>query len=265
MITPEIAQIDAAVELALQFKDVAPDFPVELKKLNRWIVRTTDKHPYSAYEEDKNRGPIDPHDPQFQSDYDNALGALEQTTKFAGLGFVFNYEDGLTGADFDHCVNPDTREIRADVQAILKQVNTYAEFSPSGTGIHLIGKGWQVPKTGGKEGHKVGEAEIYSGKRYFTVTGAHVPGTPLTVNAGDLSGLYDRIVRKREWAVKKNTQNLTGSQSGCVVTKKTQRLTTKYQTLMHGTITQSKDTTGSNPFVIEDADQRLEYELTIRS
>ena len=89
-------------ETEYQFKDVAPLFPSELKKLNRWIVRTADKHPFSAYEEDDNLGPIDPHDEKYQAEYDTALGTLELTTNYSGLGFVFNYSDGLTGSDFDN-------------------------------------------------------------------------------------------------------------------------------------------------------------------
>src|SRR5690348_4473953 len=83
-----------------QYPDRALLFPQELKNLNRWIVRTADKQPHSPFPEDDDRGPVDPHDEQFQSDYDTAMGALEETTKFAGAGFVFNYEDGLTGIDF---------------------------------------------------------------------------------------------------------------------------------------------------------------------
>ena len=169
------------------FPDLAPSFPQELKNLNRWIVRTADKVPHSAFEGDENQGPIDPHDQQYQADYDTAMGALNQTTLFSGAGFVFNYADGLTGTDFDHCVNLETLEIRADVSEIIAKMNSYAEFSPSRTGVHVITKGWQFPwdgTKGGQQGSKVGNAEMYSGKRYFTVTGHHVPGTPTTVKSG---------------------------------------------------------------------------------
>ena len=76
-------------------------------------------------------------------------------------------------------------------------MNSYAEFSPSRTGVHVITKSWQFPwdgTKGGQQGSKVGNAEMYSGKRYFTVTGHHVPGTPTTVNQADLGWLYERVV-----------------------------------------------------------------------
>jgi putative DNA primase/helicase len=261
-------KVEVAVEIDENFSDVAPLFPQELKNLERWIVRTADKKPYSAFEGDEDLGPIDPHDPEFQADYNTAMGALEQTTKFSGAGFVFNYKDGYTGTDFDHCVNPETLEIRPDILEIIRKIDSYSEFSPSRTGIHSITKGWQVPWDGtkdGKQGSKVGQAEIYSGKRYFTTTGNHVPGTPLTVNNRDLSWLYERIVTNREFVEAKKKAEVSSSaspsDSKCVVTmKKPGVLTSKYNTLMKGTILRSKDTTGSDDFAIEDDAQILEYE-----
>src|SRR6267154_745998 len=94
-----------------QFKDVAPAFPSELKMLSRWIVRNASKLPFSAFEEDEHLGTIDSSDEKYQADYDTALGALEQTTRYSGLGFVFNYADGFTGVDFDDCVDAETKEI----------------------------------------------------------------------------------------------------------------------------------------------------------
>ncbi|MHB8485516.1 MAG: phage NrS-1 polymerase family protein [Candidatus Acidiferrales bacterium] len=238
------------------FPDRAPLFPQELKDLNRWIVRTADKQPHSPFPEDENRGPIDPHDEQYQSDYDNCMGALDETTRFAGAGFVFNYEDGLTGVDFDDCVDPETLEIRADVKEIITNINSYCEFSPSRTGIHMIVKGWQFPWDGtkaGKQGRKAGDAEIYSGKRYFTVTGHHVPGTPLIVESRDMSALYERICggEFKRTADKTAKNQLTSADTSTpkesVQIRSTgTTLTTKRQLLMSGKIV------SQNPLVISD-------------
>ena len=224
------------------FPDLIPEFPAELKKLNRWIVRTADKLPFSAWEEDENLGPIDPHEERYQSDFNNVMGALDQNTKFSGAGFVFNYKDGYTGVDFDDCVNVETREIRADVREIIFKLDTYCEFSPSGTGIHAIVKGWQFPIGGeGQQGAKVGKAEIYSGKRYFTVTGNHVPGTRSTVNERDLQWLYERIVAKREFVPIKSTNPKTvaadvGEGTPIVYAPGTTWKTDKYSIFLHGVV-----------------------------
>ena len=170
------------------------------------------------------------------------MGALDQTTKFSGAGYVFNYKDGYTGIDFDDCVNAATKEVRADVQAIIQRLDTYCEFSPSGTGIHAIVKGWQFPVGAeGQQGAKVGKAEMYSGKRYFTVTGNQVPGTPSTVNQRDVQWLYERIVVKREFAPLKSTNpKATTADAGegtqIVYAPGTTFTTDKYSIFMHGTI-----------------------------
>jgi len=245
------------------FPDLAPQFPQELKKLDRWIVRTADKHPYSAFDGDEKLGPIDPHDEQYQADYNTAMGALDQTTMFSGAGFVFNYADGLTGVDFDDCVNPETGEIEPIVLEIIRKVSSYTEYSPSREGVHIFTRGWQFPiGPNGEQGSKIGKAEMYSGKRYFTTTGNHVAGTPTTVNTCDLNWLYERIVKNREFFVAKTkTDGSSQSDSSCVVTiKKPTIISSKYNTLMKGVILRSKDTTGSTDFAIEDDVQILEYE-----
>lgn len=173
--------------------DVAPDFPSELKKLNRWLVHDKEKRPYSTTAE---RMMIDPLDPQNWDSYANALIAIA-TRKQENLGLGIALGDGLTGVDFDGCVNDGV--IREDIQQILTRVDSYAEFSPSGRGVHIFVTGWQFP-VGDRKGRKAGSAEIYSADRYFTVSGKHVPSTPATVNDRNLDWLYERIVVNREFA-----------------------------------------------------------------
>ena len=251
----------AQAKTEYQYKDVALLFPTELKKRDRWIVRTPDKFPFSPYEEDDHLGTIDPHDEKYQAEYDTALGALEETTRYSGLGFVFNYADGYTGVDFDNCVNAETREIRPDIKTIIDKVESYTEISPSGTGVHMIVKDWRFPLgPSGEQGGKVGKAEMYSGKRYFTVTGNHVAGTPLTVESRDLEWLYERVIKNREFVVAKTLNGAAeSSESSCVVTKKTNLITTKYETLTKGTIIRGKETNSAD-FAIEDDNQILAYE-----
>ena len=239
---PVQEQLVAPVEHT--FPDLVPAFPAELKKLNRWIVRTADKLPHSALAGDKNLGSVDVHNERFQANFEAAMLALngDQSGKLAGAGFVFSYPDGYTGIDFDDCVNPKTKEIRADVFEIIKQLNTYCEFSPSGTGIHAVVKGWQFPiGQEGKQGAKVGKAEMYSGKRYFTVSGNQVPGTPSTVNQSDVQWLYDRIVVKREFAPVKSTNPKAaaadaGEGTQIVYAPGANLKTDKYSIFLHGVV-----------------------------
>jgi len=93
-----------------------------------------------------------------------------------GIGFVLTEELGIVGIDLDKCRNPETGIIDDWALDIIKTVNTYTEVSPSGRGIRMFLFG-RLPPVGRKKGHY----ENYQTKRYVTVTGQHVDGTPLTI------------------------------------------------------------------------------------
>lgn len=85
---------------------------------------------------------------------------------YDGVGFVLG--DGIFGIDYD----------KADT-GVLKEAldfGTYAEWSPSMRGIHVIGRSGLRLK-----GRKEGLVELYWEGRYFTVTGNIVEGSPPVV------------------------------------------------------------------------------------
>ncbi|QLP97481.1 MAG: AAA family ATPase [Rhodoblastus sp.] len=94
--------------------------------------------------------------------------------KMAGVGFVLAEGDGYTGIDLDKCRDPATGEIEPWARAILDLAETYAEISPSGTGIRLIARGKVEHATKSDPAH----VEIYGKQRYLTITGDHVAGAP---------------------------------------------------------------------------------------
>lgn len=101
-----------------------------------------------------------------------------------GLGFVFTNAAGFVGVDLDHCRNPETGQIEAWAQGIVSRLNSYAELSPSGTGVHAIARG--ILAAGA---NKRGSVELYDHARYFVMTGAHIEGTPATIESADVSWL----------------------------------------------------------------------------
>ena len=107
---------------------------------------------------------------------------------YSGIGFTFDYDDPYAGIDLDHCRNPETGAIEPEAQAIITRLNSYAEISQSGAGVHIFVEG-SVPV-----GRKSKQVEIYSDDRYFTVTGHHLTGTPLTIEArqAELTALYTK-------------------------------------------------------------------------
>lgn len=118
----------------------------------------------------------------------------EHQGQYAGLGFLFTLEDEFAGLDIDNCVVDGT--ITPEAREIIEEFNTYTEFSPSGTGVKLFLSTHWKPPLEARQGIKVGSVELYYSKRYFTVTGRHVPGTSRDVaNRTDaLRSLYHRLL-----------------------------------------------------------------------
>jgi len=101
-----------------------------------------------------------------------------QTKKYAGIGFVLGWDDTIDknwlGVDLDKVYDPDTDVwSMPEWRDLVYGLDTYTEFSPSGTGIHAIGWG---EKTGEKCQKKTdaGDIEFYDKGRYFTVTGRRI-------------------------------------------------------------------------------------------
>jgi putative DNA primase/helicase len=55
-----------------------------------------------------------------------------------GIGFVFTESDPFCGVDLDACVDPKTGEIASWASEIVRELNSYTAFSPSGTGLHVL-------------------------------------------------------------------------------------------------------------------------------
>lgn len=135
-----------------------------------------------------------PTDPKTWTTYDNAKAAME-TGKFDGIGYALTADQGYICIDLDHCVNPETGDIAPWAMDILdivqKAGGTYSESSPSGTGIHLWGRG-KLPDNKGihqtmKNGHDV---EMYTNAHYMTVTGEPWDDTALN----DIQPAIDKIL-----------------------------------------------------------------------
>jgi primase-polymerase (primpol)-like protein len=90
-----------------------------------------------------------------------------------GIGFILG--DGIVGIDLDKCVMNDT--VAPWALEIVRKLSSYTEFSPSGTGLHIICRG-HLDGTG----RKIGSVELYGRDRYFTMTARHLDRTPTTIN-----------------------------------------------------------------------------------
>ena len=141
----------------------AENIPGELKARPQWVVwkavgEKPDKVPYSARTARKASST----DLMTWSTFQEALEAYENG-KYAGLGFVFSSGDPYTGIDLDDCVD-EGDEIAPWALEIASYLDSYTELSATGTGLLIIVRG-DVPN------RRKGDVEVYSSKRFFTVTG----------------------------------------------------------------------------------------------
>ena len=133
-------------------------------------------------------------DPNSWTTYDNAQDEVE-AGKFDGIGYALTAAQGYTCIDLDHCVDSETWAIDPWALAILdivkKAGGTYVELSPSGTGLHIWGRG-ELPNNKGvhsqmKNGHDI---EMYTNAHYMTVTGKPMKDIPLN----DIQPAIDTIL-----------------------------------------------------------------------
>ena len=159
--------------------------PQALKDLDRWTIWKAvwnvkrgkyDKIPCRA---DMPAFGISTAKPERWYSYAQASAALQANPGFAGLGLVLTGLTGFVGIDLDNCIVNGVIEPWA--QAVLDSANTYSEFSPSGNGLRAFALGDQAIDW---NNHTQG-IEVYGGKdaRFLTVSGDHVPDTPLDVRA----------------------------------------------------------------------------------
>jgi len=98
-----------------------------------------------------------------------------------GLGRMFPKDGGEVGIDLDHCI--ENGVVAPWALEMLSKRNTYAELSPSGTGIKIWTYGPVLPKGTRRSNYPVEGAaiEMYSHARFFTVTGERFEGCPREV------------------------------------------------------------------------------------
>jgi hypothetical protein len=169
---------------------VVPDnIPAALKSERRWVVwkyvSEVDpdtgevewtKPPFNA----RTRGLASTTAPKSWSTFDEAWAAYRRGG-WDGVGFVLHRKPGddsagLVGVDLDHCRDPQTGEVQPWALEVAEALDTYAEVSPSGSGLRLFALGRLPP-----HGRKKGDFECYETARYVTVTGNRVEGLPRTV------------------------------------------------------------------------------------
>lgn len=145
--------------------------PTELKRLRQWVCWQAVPDP--ARPDHPRKTPVNPmtgggamsNNPDTWADYDTAV---RESKKYTGIGFMF--ANGYFGVDIDNVEdaiedykNGSTDNIVAEFIGTLR---SYAEYSQSGRGIHIICRGKLPPG-----GRRKGNVEMYDSGRFFVMTG----------------------------------------------------------------------------------------------
>ena len=179
--------------------------PTELKEKARfclWKHESNGKVPYQI-----NGCKAKATDKKSFSDYKSVVDGLNG---YDGIGIgIF---DGLCAVDIDHCVEDGS--LSETAQDIIKEMNSYTEYSPSGTGVRIIFKA-SNPSYDKKHyyinNRKLG-LEIYvSGytNRFVTITGNALNGNDVSKRDAELMRVLEKYMLKPNIEI--NNVNAPGS------------------------------------------------------
>ena len=143
---------------------VEATIPLELKQQPNWVLWRWEhrdgkltKPPYQV-----NGTHARANDPSTWTDFETVMQAF-RSGMWDGIGFMLDGD--FTGIDWDDCVNP-VGGIDPEILVEIRAINSYTEYSPSGTGLKTLVRG-TLP-AGGHHSERVG---VFDRSRYFCITG----------------------------------------------------------------------------------------------
>jgi putative DNA primase/helicase len=158
--------------------DELASVPTAIREHDQWIgweIQMRDDGPQKMPIQADTGGPARVNDPETWVSFSTALESWK-ANDVEGVGFVFTADDVIAGVDLDGIRDPETGALDDAARDIVERLDSYTEVSPSGTGVHVLVKGFKPP---GRNRH--GDVEMYDRSRYFTVTGDHLEQTPTSI------------------------------------------------------------------------------------
>lgn len=173
------------------------NFPEELRKKPNWVCRGVARFSNPKMPVQVTGEPASSTDPSTWSSYDNAQKACKSLPA-AGVGYVFD-KSGYFGIDIDHCISRESGEASSIAKEIIELINSYTEYSPSRTGVHIFCKGKIPDHCPHKSKLEDGQGlEVYDTERYFTVTGQPFGQIrPLRDATAEAETLIARLMQKK--------------------------------------------------------------------
>lgn len=218
-------------------RGVAPDrkvVPDALQDYDQWVVwkqRAKDNRKQKAPCDPQTGNNIDYTEPSTWSSYRVAHQSVVNQDEIDGLGFVFTEDDPFVGIDWDDIVHPD-EGLPEYISTWLKEIDSYSELSPSGTGLHTICLGeHQGAHRADLPDGVTGHLEVYDSDRYFTVTGTPVTDDFREVTDGGeaLQALQSELLSESNEATRgRHTRSSSNKDAGGPSTKEIKRTIEEY-------------------------------------
>ncbi|MFJ7919717.1 phage/plasmid primase, P4 family [Lysinibacillus fusiformis] len=177
------------------------EIPSELRSLSQWILWKSEekgeRYTKIPYQVDGNEARSN--DRRTWSTFATAAKFYTESNA-DGIGFVFSRQDSYIGIDIDKCVTyaaDDTDKANPIINDFAKEIidtlDSYTEFSVSGTGIHIIIKGI-LPQSVVGTGRKSAKhgLEIYQHGRYFTMTGNRENSNDIYERTDELAEIFEK-------------------------------------------------------------------------
>lgn len=177
------------------------EIPSELRSLSQWILWKSEekgeRYTKIPYQTDGNEARSN--DRRTWSTFATAAKFYTESNA-DGIGFVFSRQDSYIGIDIDKCVTyaaDDAEKVNPIINNFAKEIidtlDSYTEFSVSGTGIHIIIKG-SLPQSVVGTGRKSAKhgLEIYQHGRYFTMTGNRENSNEIYDRTDELAEIFEK-------------------------------------------------------------------------
>ena len=131
--------------------------------------------------------PVQPSGRMAKSNDPTTWHSFEECAAASGkVGFVL--KPPHIGIDLDGCRDPENGDIDDWALEIIRDISSYTEVSPSGTGVKIIATADPMPELRSnklviekRDDGKNRQIEVFNRDRYFCITGQHLDDTPDTI------------------------------------------------------------------------------------
>jgi hypothetical protein len=156
---------------------IPESIPPKLKALDQWVCW---RYAWDPEADKWTKVPLNPRtgnlasstDPKTWTSFDFAYQRYQDSQtnswRFDGIGYTLLPVNQFVGFDLDHCRDAETGEVKPWALDVVRQVPTYWEISPSGTGLRGFASGL---KPGSRCRNDAIGFEMYTSGRYLCISG----------------------------------------------------------------------------------------------